>query len=681
MPARVPNRVKEAAFANVGLRLLEPIRGDSKTKLRYECKRCGHRDKKNYNSIQTGRGCRKCAMRGVGEMKRWTLDKARAVFKEVGLTLVSTNYKGTYTPLDYVCDTCGHADKLIPNKAAQGRGCKACGLRKKGSGNRLARKEIEQALKAKSLCWMSGEYKTGKSVLKVRCDQCGLLFDRRFAQLAKAKHPCKKCRVYTHNGGVRPPKYSVEDVAKRFGELGLKLIERTYLGFGIPHRYQCNKCGHQSAKRPSDAFYQATGCKKCGQRRVAESHRLTAQDYAERFRKRGLVALDLPANPNEEVAVRCIKCGRADRMSLAQSERSNPCQSCNPPNYASIPVVEYYAVAERFGGQLLKKGKTSKTNSIWKCELGHTFRRSYNSIIINNSFCNVCTTGFQEMLAKTIMEKLFRRPFVKTRIAGSKSVGGKTLEVDLFNEDLGLAVEMNGFQHYQVVDFTGKGRKAAERNFSIQQENDRRRAQACKDAGITLVVVRELGEVTPVEKFRKMIAEACRGAGIALPKTFWSTNLQNLKPPTRNAEYWQRTVAQAAKWGLRPESNEYTQSLDRHWWLCEKGCRVPMRPFDIVGKRVTGCPECYRRRHLKPVELSDGRVFRSGADAARALGVERTTIYTAIGTKGLVKGFSIKRISLRRYEQSTPTGNKPALRKIQNRRNIDSSPKQPLKTP
>jgi DNA-directed RNA polymerase subunit RPC12/RpoP len=651
VPARIPDEVKAAAFANAGLRLLESVRGDSKTKLRYECKQCGHRDKKHYNSIQMETGCPKCAMRGVGEMKRWTLEKAREVFKAVGLTLLSTEYEGTYSPLDYVCDTCGHRDALPSNKAAQGRGCKACGLGRKGSGNRLTREEVEETLKSKSLSWVSGEYKTGKSVLKVRCDQCASVFDDRFINLDHAKYPCEECRVHIYNGGARPPKYSVADVAAQFEKHGLILLEATYLGYDVPHQYRCKTCGYENGKRPSDAFQQATGCKKCGHKRVAESHRLTAAEYEERFRKRGVAALEIPTIPLQEVGVRCLACGREDRMSLAQLERSNPCTACNPPKYVSIPVEEYRAVATKFGGQLLKKGQTSKTNSLWKCELGHTFPRSYNSIIINNSFCNVCTTGFQEMLAKTVVEMLFGQPFVKTRIAGSRSIGGKTLEVDLYNELLGLAVEMNGFQHYQPVDFTGKGREAAEKSFAIQKENDRRREQACRKAGITLVVVRELGEVTPVETFRQMIAKACQRAGIPLPKAFWSVSLENLKPPTRNAEYWQRAVAQAAKWGLRPEANEYTQSLDRHWWLCEKGCRVPMRPTDIVRGRVAGCPECYKKKHYKPVELSDGRVFRSGADAARALGMKPSSIYWAMSKGKKVCGVMPKLISLRRYEQ------------------------------
>jgi len=651
VPARIPDEVKAAAFTNVGLRLLEPVRGDSKTKLRYECKQCGHRDKKHYNSIQTGRGCPKCAMREVGEMKRWTLEKAREVFKAVGLTLLSATYEDTYSPLNYVCDTCGHRDKLPSNKAAQGRGCKACGLGRKGSGNRLTREEVEETLKSKSLLWVSGEYKTGKSLLKVRCEQCGSVFDDHLINLEKAKWPCEECRAYTYNGGVRPPKYSVEDVAKRFDELGLTLLEVTYLGYDVPHQYRCKTCGYENGKRPADAFSQATGCKQCGHKRAAESHRLTAAEYEERFRKRGVAALGIPTSPFQEVGVRCLTCGREDKMSLAKLERSNPCKACNPPKYVSVPVSRYHELAKTYNGKLISKGKTTNHDSTWKCEVGHTFYRTYSSILNGDSFCNLCTAGFQEMLAKAIVERLFGRPFAKIRIAGSKSVGGKTLEVDLYNEDLRLAVEMNGFQHYQPVDFTGKGKETAERNFAIQQENDRRRAAACEDAGITLVVVRELGDVTPVGVFRQMLAETCQSKGMHIPDSFWTANIDSLKPPTRNAEYWKRAVAQAAEWGLHPEKNEFTLSTDRHWWICVKGCRVPMRPFDIVQKRVAGCPECYKRRHLKPVQLSDGRVFRSGADAARALSVKRTAIYAAIEANRPVKGVSVKRISARRYEK------------------------------
>ena len=631
--------------------MLVPVHGDSKTKLRYECERCGHPDKKSYNDVYNGTGCPKCEMRQVGEMKRWTLEKAKTVFKAVGLTVLSTEYKDTNTALDYVCDTCGYVDKLIPNKAAQGRGCKACGLGRKGSGNRLTREEVEETLKSKSLSWVSGEYKTGKSMLKVRCDQCASVFDDRFINLDQAKYPCEECRVCIYNGGARPPKYSVEDVAVQFEKLGLILLEATYLGYDAPHRYRCKTCGYQNGKRPSDAFQQTTGCKKCGHKKVADSHRLTASDYERRFKECGVVALALPTSPTEEVDVKCVTCGDGDRRSLAQLERGSLCKVCNPPQYVSIPIEDYHAVAQRFGGHLLEKRKTSKCDSVWRCELGHRFYRSYSSITANDSFCNVCTTGFQEMLAKTVVEMLFGQPFVKTRIAGSRSVGGKTLEADLYNEHLGLAVEMNGFQHYQPVDFTGKGKEVAERNFAIQQENDRRRAAACESAGITLVVVRELGDVTPVEVFRQMLAEACQSKGIPIPDSFWTANIDGLKPPTRNAEYWKRAVSQAAEWGLHPEKNEFTLSTDRHWWICAKGCRVPMRPTDIVRGRVTGCPECYKNKHYKPVELSNGRVFRSGADAARALGMKRTSIYKVMDEGKAVRGVLPKRISLRRYEQ------------------------------
>lgn len=651
MPARIPDEVKAAAFANAGLRLLEPVRGDSKTKLRYECEKCGHPDKKSYNDVYNGTGCPKCAMRQVGEMKRWTLEKAKTVFKAVGLTVLSTEYKDTNTALDYACDTCGHIDKLIPNKAAQGRGCKGCGLGRKGSGNRLTREDVEETLKSQSLSWVSGEYKTGKSLLKVRCEQCGSVFDDRLINLEKAKWPCEECRVHTYDGGARPPKYCVEDVAKRFDELGLTLLEVTYLGYDVPHQYRCKTCGYENGKRPADAFTQATGCKQCGRKRVAESHRLTAAKYEQRFRKRGVAALQIPTSPFQEVGLRCLSCGREDKMSLAQLERSNPCKACNPPKYVSVPVSRYHELAKTYNGKLISKGKTTNQDSTWNCEVGHTFYRTYSSILNGDSFCNLCTAGFQEMLAKAIVEKLFGRPFIKIRIAGSKSVGGKTLEVDLYNEDLRLAVEMNGFQHYQPVDFTGKGKEAAEKNFAIQQENDRRRAAACEDAGMTLLVVRELGDVTPVEVFRQMLAETCQSKGIPIPDSFWTANIDGIKPPTRNAEYWKRAVAQAAEWGLRPEKNEFTLSTDRHWWICAKGCRVPMRPFDIVQKRVAGCPECYKKKHYKPVELSDGRVFRSGADAARALGMKPSSIYWAMNKGKKVRGVLPKLISLRRYEQ------------------------------
>jgi hypothetical protein len=640
MPPKVSDKAKLDAFNNAGMKLLEPLFGDSKTNLRYECVKCGFRSLTNYNRIQTGRRCPKCARKEAGLRNRLSLEYARGVFRNVGLELLASEYKSTWEKLNYRCTKCGYLGKLQTNKAKQGRGCKECGISRKGAWRRTENSKIQQILYQKKLSWIFGVYKNSSSLLGVRCNECKDEFELGLDRIIVYKTPCKSCR----KSKPKKQKYDLQQQKEIFNKLGLRLLENVYLGYSKPARYECKECAYNGKKTLNSALTQKTGCKKCAQKRVTESHRLTSAQIKARFAKCGAIALEEPESLEKATLIKIMRCGHEHRRSLLQVENRWKCRICHPIKNPKLSYEKYLETAKSFRGELIHRGGTAQSKSTWKCEIGHVFERSLSSILAYKTFCSVCVSGYQEMLAKAIVEKLFSLPFVKIRIPKSKSLSGRTLELDLFNQDLQLAIEVNGMQHYQPVDFEGRGMKNAEQRLLIQKENDRRRRKACREKGIALVEVREIGYVTSIEDFRNKIGKVCARKGIALPNDFWSINLEGIRPATKTSGYWEKVVFAARKIGLDPENNEYSKSTDYYWWRCNKGCRVQMMPTKIVRGRVKGCPECYKQKHQKPVELSDGRVFASGAEAARALGVMRTEIYAAIESGREIKGFRVKRI-------------------------------------
>lgn len=622
------------------MELLEPLSGDSKTKLRYECVKCGFRSLTNYNRIQSGRRCPNCARKEAGFRNRHSLEYARGVFRDVGLDLLAHQYKSTWEKLNYRCTKCGYLGKLQTNKAKQGRGCKKCGISRRGAWRRTANTKIQQILYQKKLSWIYGEYKNSFSLLGVRCNECNDEFELGLYRIIAYKRPCKNCR----KSKPRKQKYDLQQQKEIFNKLGLRLLENVYLGYSKPARYECKKCSYNGKKSLNNALTQKTGCRKCAQKRVIDSQRLTGAQIKARFAKCGAIALEEPESLEKAVLIKIVRCGHEHRRSLLQVENRWKCRICFPIKNPKLSHEKYLETAKSFRGELIHRGGTAQSKSTWRCEIGHVFERSLSSILSYKTFCSACVSGYQEMLAKAIVEKLFSRPFVKIRIPNSKSLNGRTLELDLFNHDLQLAVEANGMQHYKPVDFEGLGMKNAEKRFLNQKENDRRRRAACRQKGIALVEVKELGYSTTVENFRTKIGNVCKRKGIALPKNFWSINLNDIRPSTKTSGYWERVVEAARLIGLKPEKNEYSKSTDYHWWRCNSGCRVQMKPTLIVRGRVKNCPQCYKFKHQKPVALSDGRLFASGAEAARAIGVSRTEIYAAVENGREIRGYRVKRI-------------------------------------
>lgn len=93
-----------------------------------------------------------------------------------------------------------------------------------------------------------------------------------------------------------------------------------------------------------------------------------------------------------------------------------------------------------------------------------------------------------EKRTRIYLEKYFNKPFIKARpLFLNNPVTGSNynLELDCFNEELNLAVEFNGRQHYEYIPFFHKNKEA----FYNQKYRDEMKRTKCRDRGIKLVEI------------------------------------------------------------------------------------------------------------------------------------------------------------------------------------------------
>jgi len=114
----------------------------------------------------------------------------------------------------------------------------------------------------------------------------------------------------------------------------------------------------------------------------------------------------------------------------------------------------------------------------WICSKGHEWDAIIGSRARGNG-CSRCLTKTEEKCRK-IFENIFGKPFYKDRKAL-----GCNLELDGYCEELKLAFEYNGAQHYKFVKFWHKTADS----LAKQQERDRRKARLCKEKGIKLITI------------------------------------------------------------------------------------------------------------------------------------------------------------------------------------------------
>lgn len=97
------------------------------------------------------------------------------------------------------------------------------------------------------------------------------------------------------------------------------------------------------------------------------------------------------------------------------------------------------------------------------------------------------TSSKGEMGCKEFIEFYFQKPFVKIRPDFLKNpITQENLELDLYNDELKLAIEYNGSQHYHYNSFMHKNSRD---KFQNQQYRDLIKKDLCQKAGIRLIIV------------------------------------------------------------------------------------------------------------------------------------------------------------------------------------------------
>lgn len=95
-------------------------------------------------------------------------------------------------------------------------------------------------------------------------------------------------------------------------------------------------------------------------------------------------------------------------------------------------------------------------------------------------------SGKCETICKNVLENIYNKPFIKVRPDFLRNpLTGENLELDCYNEELKLALEFNGDQHYF---FTPEFHKSYS-DLYYQKCKDDYKKIACKNNGIKLIII------------------------------------------------------------------------------------------------------------------------------------------------------------------------------------------------
>lgn len=116
----------------------------------------------------------------------------------------------------------------------------------------------------------------------------------------------------------------------------------------------------------------------------------------------------------------------------------------------------------------------------------------------NKATTPVSTESKGEQECRRVLQMLYRRPFTKQRPKWlNNSVTNNNLELDCFNDELKLAVEYQGRQHYEFIPFFHKTKE----HFRNGQYRDDMKRRLCRDNGVRLVEVPYTVKTEHIEEY------------------------------------------------------------------------------------------------------------------------------------------------------------------------------------
>lgn len=119
-------------------------------------------------------------------------------------------------------------------------------------------------------------------------------------------------------------------------------------------------------------------------------------------------------------------------------------------------------------------------------------------------------TSKGEKICKAVLERFFNKPFYKVRPDWLKNgKTGRNLELDLYNPELALAVEVQGEAHYHYNRLFHK----TYQSFLDQRYRDNLKRLKCKQHGVILV---EVPYIVPPEQIETFLRIELKKVGITV---------------------------------------------------------------------------------------------------------------------------------------------------------------------
>ena len=222
-------------------------------------------------------------------------------------------------------------------------------------------------------------------------------------------------------------------------------------------------------------------CTECMSKRKQKSNKRLSLKQCQKMAefKGGLCLSDEYKNNRTKMNWKCSN-GHEWEANMDNIKNKNQwCPHC--AKKAPLNLKQCQNLAESKNGKCLStEYKNSGTKMKWKCSKNHEWEARMDSIK-QGSWCPQCSGYRSEELCREIIEDNLLEKFPKKRPDWLHG-----LELDGYNEELNIAFEYNGIQHYEYIEHFHRGDPA---NLETQKARDRDKYRLCRENKVNLIII------------------------------------------------------------------------------------------------------------------------------------------------------------------------------------------------
>lgn len=366
-----------------------------------------------------------------------------------------------------------------PSRVAQGCGCPEC---RKEKFHRARCKSHEEYVSEVELINSNIEvleqYMGANTPILHRCKIDGCVWKPTPSNIL-GEHGCPECRNrYLYNQKAKTQKQYEIEVSRLHPTIKVLGI---YINSEVAILHQCLIDGYIWMAKPGNIL-SGKGCPKC-----AGNIRLTHEEYVERLSTINpyIIPIEKYISANTHILHECLIDGYTWKTSPSSTLQGYGCPKCAGNARKTHEEYQQELLIANPDIEVVEQYSGANVPILHRCKIdGYEWPAKPINVLCGTG-CPCCKESRGEKKIRQWFDAHNIKYKYQHSFIGCKDK--KVLPFDFYLPLFNMCVEYDGVQHFQPVDFAGKGDDWAEEQFANTQKHDKIKNKYCEDNGIHLL--------------------------------------------------------------------------------------------------------------------------------------------------------------------------------------------------